>query len=32
MTGAAGKMLAGWQINKILTLANGTPVNHPDRI
>src|SRR6266516_2041506 len=26
MTGAAGKVLAGWQINGILTLASGTPV------
>src|SRR5439155_1322833 len=26
MTGAAGKVLAGWQINGILTLTSGTPV------
>src|SRR5437773_4171769 len=26
MTGAAGKVIAGWQINGILTLAGGTPI------
>jgi len=27
MTGAAGKLLSGWQLNGILTLADGTPVS-----
>jgi hypothetical protein len=27
MTGPAGKLIAGWQINGILTMGSGTPVN-----